>query len=153
MGPCTSMIAVLNLILGTIGAAGLALVHEMRADAFRSAKDLQSAAGLQVIGQIPLSSVDARGDLIQYQKDKPTTPAVETVRNLRTSIFLSNVDNPPQAIMSTSMIPAQGKTTQVIALVQNPSGLGKKVLIVESSAGQTHPTPALGPITPSPPLE
>ena len=75
--------------------------------------------------------VAARNDLIQYLKDKPTSPAVEAVRNMRTSILLSNVDTTPQVIMSTSTIQGEGKTTQAISLVQNLSGMGKKVLLIE----------------------
>ncbi|MEN8887602.1 MAG: polysaccharide biosynthesis tyrosine autokinase [Celeribacter marinus] len=131
VSPRSSMIAALSLILGLMGGSGFVLLREMRANGFRNAEVLQAATGLQVIGQIPLFPVAARGDLIQYLKDKPTSPAVEAVRNMRTSILLSNVDNPPKVIMSTSTIPGEGKTTQAISLVQNLSGMGKKVLLIE----------------------
>ncbi|MFT6452951.1 MAG: capsular exopolysaccharide synthesis family protein, partial [Halocynthiibacter sp.] len=131
VSPRTSMIAALSLILGLMAGAGIVLLREMRAHGFRNAEDLQSATGLQVIGQIPLFPTAARGDLIQYLKDKPTSPAVEAIRNMRTSILLSDLDHPPQLIMSTSTIPGEGKTTQAISLVQNLSGMGKKVLLIE----------------------
>lgn len=131
VSPHTSMIAALSLVLGLMAGAAAVLLREMRSNGFRNAEDLQSATGLQVIGQIPLFPTAARGDLIQYLKDKPTSPAVEAIRNLRTSILLSDVDNPPQLIMSTSTIPGEGKTTQAISLVQNLSGMGKKVLLIE----------------------
>lgn len=131
ISPRTSMIAALSLILGCMMGSGFVLFREMRANGFRNAEELQSTTGLQVIGQIPMFPVAARNDLIQYLKDKPTSPAVEAVRNMRTSILLSNVDTPPQVIMSTSTIPGEGKTTQAISLVQNLSGMGKKVLLIE----------------------
>ncbi|WP_417250200.1 GumC family protein [Celeribacter sp.] len=131
VSPRVAMIAALSLVLGFLIGAALVLIREMRANGFRNAEELQESTGLQVIGQIPLFPLGKRGDLIQYIKEKPTSPAVEAVRNLRTSILLSNVDNPPQVIMSTSTIPGEGKTTQAISLVQNLSGMGKKVLLIE----------------------
>ncbi|WP_417270728.1 GumC family protein [Celeribacter sp.] len=131
VAPRTSMIAALSLILGLMVGAGIVLLREMRANGFRTADELQHSTGLQVIGQIPVFPMTARTDLIKYLKDKPTSPAVEAVRNLRTSLLLSNVDNPPQVIMSTSSLPSEGKTTQAISLVQNFAGMGKKVLLIE----------------------
>jgi len=55
----------------------------------------------------------------------------EAVRNLRTSVLLANVDNPPQVIMLTSALPGEGKTTCCIALAQISKALGKRVLLVE----------------------
>ncbi|MCB1331016.1 MAG: CpsD/CapB family tyrosine-protein kinase, partial [Maritimibacter sp.] len=49
----------------------------------------------------------------------------------RTSIVMSNVDQMPQVIMLTSSLPDEGKTTTAIALAQNFTGLGKRVLLIE----------------------
>jgi succinoglycan biosynthesis transport protein ExoP len=87
--------------------------------------------GYTVLGQIPVMPFRRRGGLLEYLRTKPTSAANEAIRNLRTSILLSNVDAPPKVIMSTSSIPGEGKTTQSIALAQNLSGLGKKVLLIE----------------------
>lgn len=55
----------------------------------------------------------------------------EAVRNLRTSVMLSNIDNPPKVIMTCSSLPGEGKTTVAFALALNFSSMGKKVLLVE----------------------
>ena len=57
--------------------------------------------------------------------------AAEAYRNMRTSLMLSHIDNPPKVIMLTSAVPGEGKTTNSIALAQNLLGLGKTVLLVE----------------------
>lgn len=131
VAPRSSMIAALSLVLGAMLGIGLVLLREMRQNGYRSAEELQDATGITVIGQIPLFPVAARADMIGYIKDKPTSAAVEAVRNLRTSILLSDVDQQPTVIMSTSTVPGEGKTTQSVSLAQNLSGLGKKVLLVE----------------------
>lgn len=131
VAPRTSIIAVLCLILGAMLGSTIVLLRELKTDTFRNSEELQAATGEQVIGQIPLLPLGARQDLLQYLQDKPTSAAVEAVRNLRTSILLSQIDSPPKVIMSTSTIPGEGKTTQSISLAHNLSGLGKKVLLIE----------------------
>src|SRR6056297_3516591 len=83
------------------------------------------------MGQVPQIPMSKRSQLISYLKNKPTSAASEAIRNLRTSVLLSNIDTPPKVIMSTSSIPGEGKTTQAIALAQNFAKLGKSVLLIE----------------------
>jgi capsular exopolysaccharide synthesis family protein len=109
----------------------IVLIRQFMHNGFRSADELEGATGLPVLGQIPKMPFKAREGLIGYLHDKPTSAAAEAVRNLRTSLLLSDIDNPPQVIMSTSSLPGEGKTTHSIALIQNLAGLNKKVLLIE----------------------
>ena len=129
--PRKMIIIALCLVLGTLIGAGLVLLREFAQTTFRAAEDLESFTGYPVLGQIPAISARRRKNVLQYLVEKPTSAAAEAIRNMRTSVLLSNIDNPPQIIMSTSSIPGEGKTTQSLALSQNLSGLGKKVLLVE----------------------
>lgn len=131
VAPRTVLVGALTLIFGAIIGAGIVLVRELKTDTFRNAEELEGATGEHVIGQVPLFPIAARNDLLGYLKDKPTSAAVEAIRNMRTSLLLSNMEAPPKVIMSTSTIPGEGKTTQSIALTQNLSGLGKRVLLIE----------------------
>lgn len=83
------------------------------------------------MGQVPLLPARKRRDTVTYLANKPTSAAAEAIRNLRTSIMLSNVDKPPKVIVTTSSIPGEGKTMLSLALAQNFSGMGKKVLLIE----------------------
>lgn len=131
VSPRIVSLTALSMVLGIAAGALLVLIREFRANGFRNADELQSFSGTQVIGQVPIFPFKKRDDLLRYLHDKPTSPAVEAIRNLRTSVLLSNVDQPPQLIMSTSTIPGEGKTTQAISLSQNLAGLGKRVLLIE----------------------
>ncbi|MEP4037962.1 polysaccharide biosynthesis tyrosine autokinase [Pseudophaeobacter sp.] len=129
--PKKSRILALSAILGIIaGMAGL-LLREFLSNSFRSSQQLQSATGFTVLGQVPKFPGHKRKGVIEYLKDKPTSAGAEAIRNLRTSVMLSNVDKPPQVIMLTSSIPGEGKTTLSLALAQSFSGLDKKVLLIE----------------------
>mgnify|MGYP000265073076 FL=1 len=122
-----AMSGMLGLMLGT----GLVLMREMRNNGFRTAQDLEAFTGYAVLGQVPTMPSSKRRRVLQYLSDKPTSAAAEAIRNLRTSIMLSNVDKPPQIILLTSSVPGEGKTTNSLALAHNLIGLGKRVMLME----------------------
>uniref|UniRef100_UPI0011BF7426 CpsD/CapB family tyrosine-protein kinase n=1 Tax=Shimia ponticola TaxID=2582893 RepID=UPI0011BF7426 len=129
--PRKSSILTMSMILGLLIGAGLILLRELRQSGFRTAEDLENFAGYSVLGQIPSIPSRKRKKVLSYLLEKPTSNAAEAYRNLRTSLMLSNVDEPPRVILSTSCVPGEGKTTNSLALAQNFTGLGKKVLLIE----------------------
>lgn len=62
---------------------------------------------------------------------KPLSPYSEAFRRLRTSLELSNVDNPPKVILFTSAIPSEGKTTISTSFALAAARSGKKVIVVD----------------------
>ena len=131
VAPRAARIQALSLILGSIVGAGLILIRHFMYTSFRTSEELEAATGLFVMGQIPIMPIKKRGELLKYLSDKPTSAAAEAIRNVRTSILLSNIDTPPKVIMTTSALPEEGKTTAAIALAHNFSSMGKKVLLIE----------------------
>lgn len=129
--PRKSLIVTMSGILGLMLGTGLVLLREAGQNTFRSARELEDLTGRTVMGQLPLIPSRSRSDAIGYLYAKPTSAAAEAVRNLRTSVLLSNLDSQPQVIVSTSAIPGEGKTTTSLALAQNLTQMGKKVLLVE----------------------
>ena len=129
--PKKSLILAMSGILGAMLGVGLVLLNEARNNGFRTARDLEAHAGYTVLGQIPQIPARNRQNILKYLSEKPTSAAAEAVRNLRASVMPSNVDNPPQVIVSTSSVPGEGKTTNSLALAQNLMGLGKSVLLIE----------------------
>ncbi|MDU8914015.1 polysaccharide biosynthesis tyrosine autokinase [Aestuariicoccus sp. MJ-SS9] len=129
--PRKSRILALSMILGVLLGAGLVLSRQFLHTGFRVPEELGAQTGHMILGQIPRIPIRRRNQLIDYLNDKPISAASEAIRNLRTSILLTDVDNPPQIIMSTSSIPGEGKTTQAVSIAHNLAGLGKKVLLVE----------------------
>ena len=129
--PRRSRIEALALLIGLVAGAAGVLLWDRLHTGFRTAEDLEAATGRTVLGQIPVVPRQGREAILSYFVEKPTSMAAEAVRNLRTSVLLSNVDKPPRVIMLTSSLPAEGKTTTAIALAQNFTGLGKRVLLIE----------------------
>lgn len=126
----------LNIVLaGFVGIAfgvGLAALLEARHRTLRTSQELEAHTGLPVIGLLPLVPVKDPKKVFSYLQENPTSPAVEAIRNLRTSVLLADIDHPPQVIMTTSSIPGEGKTTTSIGLALNFAGMSKKVLLIEA---------------------
>lgn len=129
--PRVPLMVTLATLVGMIIGGAITLMREMRAQTFRTAADLEQTTGYTVMGQLPMVPARRRKDVIEYLAERPTSAAAEAVRNLRTSILLSDIDNPPQVILTTSSLPGDGKTTVSLSLAQNLTGLGKRVLLIE----------------------
>ncbi|MFC6689486.1 GumC family protein [Jhaorihella thermophila] len=129
--PKKARIFALAAILGMMLGAAFVLLREFTNRTVRTADDLENLTRLPVLGQVPMIPGGKRRGQIEYLAAKPESAGAEAIRNLRTSILYSNVDQPPQVVMLTSSIPGEGKTTLSIALAQSFAGLNKRVLLIE----------------------
>ncbi|WP_282170297.1 GumC family protein [Ruegeria atlantica] len=129
--PRKPVILAFSAIMGVLLGAAIVVLNETRRKGYRTAHEMERKTGYSVLGQIPVFPVRGRRKVLEYLVNKPSSAAAEAVRNLRTSLMLSNVDRPPQIIVMTSSLPEEGKTTNSMALAQNFVGIGKKVLLVE----------------------
>ena len=129
--PQKMRIVLIAAFFGTVLGSAFVLFQQFVHSGFRTAEELEEYTGLPILGQIPKMEITRRDQLIDYLNTKSTSAASEAIRNLRTSVLLSDIDTPPQVIMSTSSVPGEGKTTQAISLAHNLSGMGRKVLLVE----------------------
>ena len=72
-----------------------------------------------------------------YQIHHPLSPFSESMRTLRSSIHMSDVDHPPRVIQVTSALPGEGKTTIAVSLAISAAVAGLKVALVD--ADLRHP--------------
>lgn len=129
--PRPVMVVGFSMIMGSLVGAGLVLRREMWLRGFRAAKELETTTGVTVAGQVPEAPYRQRRRLLSYVVKNQNSALVEAVRNLRTSILMSNVDREPQVIMITSSMPKEGKTTLSMTLAHSFAGLNKRVLLIE----------------------
>lgn len=123
----TAMMVLVGAVLG----AALVLLRELTQSTFRTSEAIEEETSYRVIGQLPLMPVSRREKIFDYLLDKPTSAAMEAIRNLRTTVLMQSIDKPPQVLLSTSALPSEGKTTTSIGLAINLAGMGKNVLLVE----------------------
>ena len=130
--PIKSQILYFGGAIGLIMGASLVLFWELRFSGYRSVNELRDRSGYSVLAAVPLIPVRQRKNIISYLKTKPESLVSEAVRNLRTSIIMSNLNQIKQVIMLTSSVPREGKTVLSFALAQNMVGLGKRILLIEA---------------------
>ena len=56
----------------------------------------------------------------------------ESIRNLRTSILLANVDSPPKVVVFTSSVPEEGKSLTTLLLGMVAAQMGKRVILIDA---------------------
>ncbi|MBJ2152216.1 polysaccharide biosynthesis tyrosine autokinase [Paracoccus sp. IB05] len=129
--PRKSLILILSAMLGLMLGVGHVLLREIMANRIRSMNELEELTGRSVLSQVPKIPGKTRKETINYLMRNPASAPAEAIRNLRTALLFSSSATPPRVISLTSSVPGEGKTTTAVALAQNLTALGKKVLVIE----------------------
>ncbi|AGP77731.1 exopolysaccharide biosynthesis protein [Alteromonas mediterranea 615] len=117
---------VLSLSFGV----ALAIVMETLNSGIRSVDDVEKKLGQRMLGLIPWLAHKKKTDLpIRTFFDGKKHQFAEAVRTLRTSLSLLNIEKENQAILVTSSVPKEGKTTVSINLAFALGQLDKTILI------------------------
>jgi capsular exopolysaccharide synthesis family protein len=131
VGPRRTRALAMALVLGALLGAAYVAIRQIYYTGVRTSEELERITGRVVLGSIPRMKLRNRAALVPYLRENPTSPAVEAVRNLRTSLLMSSVDASPQIISSTSSLPGEGKTTQSVALAFSLADMGRRVLLMD----------------------
>jgi capsular exopolysaccharide synthesis family protein len=108
----------------------LAILLEALNSGIRSVEDVERKLGQRMLGLIPWLHHKKKTDLpIRSFFDGKKHQFSESVRTLRTSLSLLNLDKEQQVIMLTSSVPKEGKTTVSINLAFALGQLDKTILI------------------------
>ncbi len=89
--------------------------------------------GFPVLGLIPEieETTEDRRQFRDYLDANLLSPFVESLRGLRLSIAMSNVDHPPKTIMVTSASPEEGKSVLAFSLARVIAASPAKVMLVD----------------------
>lgn len=131
--PRKKLIIVLAFVSAMLIGIGLVFLKEYLDSVFRSSAQVEALTGISVFGLLPeiaRSSIDPT-QLADYIDNNPLSKFVESLRGLRLSIFMSNVDNPPKSILITSASPDEGKTVLAFALARVIAGTPKKTVLLD----------------------
>jgi succinoglycan biosynthesis transport protein ExoP len=101
-------------------------------DTFRSPTDLEGKTGLTVLAAIPSIGKRKRPkQMVSSLLRKPNSALAESIRNMRTSILFSNLDQPPKVVMFTSSVPKEAKTTTSMLMAIASQQMGHSAIIVD----------------------
>ena len=132
------------LVMGIGAGIAGAFAMEIFQAGFTSSEQVEQALGIPVfasVRQLTQAQLVTDGKAIPvpyYQLNHPLSPFSEALRTLRSSIQMSNVDQPPKIIHVTSARPGEGKTTIAISLAISAASSGLKVALID--ADLRHPS-------------
>ncbi len=117
------------VLLGLLVGIALAVVRELLDSSIKSAEDIQAAIAAPILADFHFDSEVASDALIF---DAPThSPRAEAFRVMRTNLQFLDLDEPPRAVVITSAVPAEGKTTTAANLAMASAQAGLRVLLVD----------------------
>jgi exopolysaccharide transport family protein len=141
--PDTRKVLLTALLAGLGLGVGGAFAMEMLRAGFTSSREVEQALGIPVLASVrrlKKSELVKDGKTILvpfYQIHQPLSPFSESMRTLRSSIHMSDVDQPPKVIHVTSALPGEGKTTIAVSVAISAAFAGLKVVLVD--ADLRHP--------------
>lgn len=134
-GPLThsrNRILAVGVILGGLVGVGIVFLLNALNNTFRGPQQVETEAGINVLASVPIIGKRVhRRDVIDLFRNKPNSSLAEAIRNLRTSILFSDVDNPPKAIAFTSSIPREGKSTTATLVALTSKQMGRSAILVD----------------------
>ncbi len=108
--PDKRQIVTIALVLGLFVGVMLALLLERLDSTVKTSADVESKLGLPVLASLPI--VSERGIKTErIVEQNPQAMFSEGIRTARTGILLSAIDEPHRAVVVTSSVPGEGKTT------------------------------------------
>ncbi len=132
--PQKTLIVLLAGLLSMGLIIGCVIVYESMDGTINSTADIETKLKLKMLGIIPLVPKKALGD----RKNKALVPGSqaggnqfeESIRTIRTSVCLEDLQEKQQVIMVTSALPGEGKSTLASHLAYSFSQL-ERVLLIE----------------------
>lgn len=122
--------AVLGAIIGLILGLVLAFIRSALDRRIRDAEEIEEELNLPIVGSV---GVAALGHAAHFENGRGPmrNQDVEAFRILRTNVEFLDVQQPPRAIVVTSPLPAEGKSTVAASLAVAIAEAGRRVLLVE----------------------
>jgi capsular exopolysaccharide synthesis family protein len=139
-----------SLIVGAVLGLGVGIAFALMRTAsdrrIRGSDGVESRTGLPVVGTIPLTGT---GDSRLFDRASLAEPGArfavsEALRSLRTNLQFMDVDNPPRAIVVTSPVPGDGKSTIACNLAQTLAAGGKPVVLVDGDLRRSTVAKTMG---------
>lgn len=110
-------------------AVGWALLRQRTDTRLRTMADIEAISGTAALGVVPMSK-----PLAEDQRElggRAARPASEAFRQMRTNLRFVDVDRPPRAIVVTSSVAGEGKSTVAANLARVIARGGDPVILID----------------------
>ena len=154
--PQKALIAVIAMLLGGLGAAGIVLLRALLNKGIESPDKLEEQ-GVAVYATVPLSEKQVKANRLTNLKQRrsrdaknagspipllavedPTDLAIEALRSLRTSLHFAMMDADNKVLMITGPSPTVGKSFVSANLGAVLAQTGQRVLVIDADMRKGH---------------
>lgn len=123
-----SMVFLTSLLIGV----GLAFLQERTDNALRAPEDVENKLGVPLLGIVPIiKKIGKHTNIDSIYLEGKNISFCESIKTIRTSIILSNLDRKKKVILITSTLPGEGKSTLCLTLASS-LGQMERVLLLEA---------------------
>jgi uncharacterized protein involved in exopolysaccharide biosynthesis/Mrp family chromosome partitioning ATPase len=119
------------LIVFGVGGGLLSLMKERLDQGLRSSGDITEVLGIPCIGLVPRIGWGRIRRPHQHLLRNPISPYAEAIRSLAAGLQLAAPRAVPQAILVSSSVPQEGKTTLAVSLAVYAALLGRRVVLAD----------------------
>jgi capsular exopolysaccharide synthesis family protein len=134
--PNTRLNVALGALIGLALGIGYAVIRHVLDRRLRDPRDIERETGVAVVGTIPLDKdLAASRKVLAFDEmlhDTGSVVVAEALRELRTNLQFMSVDNPPRAIVVTSPVPGDGKSTTAANLAVSLAAAGEPVILIDA---------------------
>lgn len=120
----------LGLIVGVIGGVGVALLRTTLDTRVRGEIDLRRVSDAPVLGGITFDSDATKKPLLTQTHMQ--SPRAESFRQIRTNLQFAHVSHESKAMLITSSLPGEGKSTTATNLAIAIAQAGQSVVLVDA---------------------
>lgn len=118
-----------GLVLGALLALGWGVLRERTDTKVRGLAEAESVAGAPALGIVPATK--NLGEAPRELDGRAGRSAAEAFRQMRTNLRFVAVDEPPRAIVVTSSVAGEGKSTVAANLARVIASGGQQVILID----------------------
>lgn len=123
------LIIILSIVMGVAISSGIAFLLDIMKSTLRTVRDVKEKLSLSVLGQLPAIEERTEAEIHQLFSDDSEFAFAESVRGIRTSLSLMELEQECKVFVVTSTVPGEGKTTVSSNLALSLGQIGKTLII------------------------
>ncbi|WP_199088351.1 GNVR domain-containing protein [Bosea sp. ASV33] len=155
--PKTLLLLAVGSVIGLLLGTGSAFARELMNDVFRTPGDVEDNLGLKCLGILPkvpaAASLDPRGGdgsnsrsrMSNFVVENPFSRYAETLRNIKVSIDVAQMNRQMKVIGIVSSLPKEGKTTVSANLGHLVAMTGHRTIVIDGDLHTCSLTRTLAP--------
>lgn len=140
--PNTRLNIAIGTLLGLIGGLAAALLRTTLDTKIRGEVDVRRVTDIPVLGGVTFDPDATRKPLLTQAP--PQSPRAESFRQIRTNLQFSHVSHRSKAILVTSSLPGEGKSTTAVNLALAIARAGQSVALIDADLRRPRVNEYLG---------